>query len=242
MSSLPRILVLSTFATDTLIEIASGKTTERPGGPAHFIKSNFERMGVPHNIVTGEGPVSVVMEVVDGECQPGKIYTNGSKIRVNGNVPKDSYDGTVINFLDDFDMDQVLQLEGVIELDIGPLTRGGEYRQSRVVAEIPSKEVRERISIIKASDEEYPAIPKEWALEQQEERIMLHTLGSEGCVLWDRGKRYNFAPPSVKPKSALGAGDTIGSAFLAHYLMNGGDAPGACEQAILELDKFFMQQ
>lgn len=238
-SSSPSILVVTTFAKDTMVYVETGERESKPGGPGHWIKETYDRMGVKFTALTSDREVNVEMELVNGEPLPGKIIANGSKIVVDRPM---KYDGVVINFLDDFDLDQLSLIEGTVLLDIAAYTRDGIYKQQRRMVPLPSKEIREKINIIKTNDEEFPWIPEEWVKEQRDERILLHTLGKRGVDLWVRGELTHFDPPKEKPKNVLGAGDTFGAAFLYHILVNGGDAISATTQAVKEIRELFIQK
>lgn len=236
VTPVPSILVLSTYAEDTMVYVETGEQDVKPGGPAYWIEQTYKRMNVPFEMLTGKQMVTVRMELVNGEPLPGKVITHGSKIIVEKDLVAD---GILINFLDDFEISQVLKLTGTILLDIAPYTRTGEFRNQRRNVDLPSRDIREKISIIKSNHEEYPYLPAEWIEEQKQERIFIHTLGARGLELWDRGTVTKFDPPKQKAKNMLGAGDTFGAAFLFKYLQSAGDANEACVAAIEEVGSLF---
>lgn len=61
-------------------------------------------------------------------------------------------------------------------------------------------------------------------------RMVLLTLGSEGCMAATRDRRQRIAPRKVKAVDATGAGDTFDGSFLAEYLRTG-DVFRAAEHA-----------
>ncbi len=54
-------------------------------------------------------------------------------------------------------------------------------------------------------------------------RMVVLTLGAEGCVAAAPDARQRFRPHKVEAVDATGAGDTFDGAFLAEYLSTGGD-------------------
>ncbi len=232
----PTILVLSTYAEDRMIYLETGEREVRPGGPALWIERTYKRMGVPYRIITSGQMVLVDLELVKGEPLPGKVRTNGSRVVI---AEEQTAAGILINTLDDFDLNQVLKLNGTVLLDIAPYTRTGEFLDQRRNVDLPPPEVRSRISIIKANHEEYPYMPRVWAEEQKQERILIHTLGKDGLNLFAKGREFHIPAPQGKPKNLLGAGDTFGSAFLAHFVQNGGDAKAACIEAVNQVASLF---
>jgi len=234
-----QILAVSTFANDTVIFKDSGRVEKCRGGPGFWIKREFDRLQVPHHFLLGTHETSVEVEIVHGEILPGKNITHGSRILVR---QPGRYDGILINILDEFDLTQISKLEGAVVLDIANYTRGGPFNQERRMAQMPPLEIRRRIDILKANHEELPYVPQAWRDEQMNERTLLHTLGPSGLDLWCRGRLTHFDAPPIKPKNALGAGDTLGAAFLAFYLMSGGDVLVACRDALLEVEQLFREK
>ena len=235
----PEILVLSTYAEDSMVYMETGETDTRAGGPAHWIEETYKRMEVPHRLITSGIEVTVKMELYEGVPAPGKVYTHGSKIIVEN---EETAEGILINYLDDFDIDQIRKLNGIILFDIAPLTRTGEFRTERKSVELPPADIRSRIEIIKANCEEHPHLPVEWVEEQKQERVYIHTRGKEGLDLWVRGERIHFPAPPEKPKNVLGAGDTFGAAFLFAYITNGRDGEQACKSALAQVRELFIQK
>lgn len=137
-----------------------------PGGPAIWIQRALEDLGVSPQIITGDKPVSTEVVLVNGEPLPGKLFTNNSRITLSERL---CADGFIINFLDDFAIEQVRDLTGVVLLDIAPYTRVGPFRQEKAPFPLPGADVRGSIDILKANHEEYPYIPEEWAEEQKRE-------------------------------------------------------------------------
>ena len=235
----PSICALSTFCEDTCIYSESGKTEITPGGPAIWIQRALGALGVSPRIITGDKPVSTEVVLVKGEPLPGKLFTNNSRICLPDKIIAD---GFIINFLDDFDIEEVKELSGVVLLDIAPYTRVGPFRQEKAPVPLPPREVRAAIDILKANHEEYPFIPQEWAEEQKRERILLHTLGRGGVDLWVRGTLTHFDARYLEVKNVLGAGDTFGSSFLYYYLTNGHDAAEACVRAMETVYQFLVEK
>lgn len=235
----PTVLVLSTYAEDSMVYMETGETETRAGGPAHWIEEAYKRMGVAHRIITSGIEVTVKMELYEGVPLPGKVYTHGSKIVVDEDQ---SAAGILINFLDDFDISQIRKLNGVILFDIAALTRTGEFRTERQSVALPDPDIRTRIDIIKANHEEHPHLPPEWVEEQKRDRIYIHTRGKDGLDLWIQGEHVHFEAPPEKPKNVLGAGDTFGAAFLAAFISNGENAEAACRTALAEVRELFVQK
>lgn len=235
----PSIVAISTFCEDTCIYSESGKTEVTPGGPAIWIQRALEGLGVLPRIITGDRPVSTEVVLINGEPLPGKLFTNNSQITLPENL---AADGFIINFLDDFAIEQVTRLSGVVLLDIAPYTRVGPFRQEKAPVPLPSAEVRAAIDIVKANREEYPFIPEEWTEEQKRERILLHTLGRGGVDLWVRGTLIHFDARYLEVRNVLGAGDTFGSHFLYYYLTNCKDAGDACVRAMEAVYHFLLEK
>jgi len=232
MAKPPVITVISTFAADTLIDAATGRREEKPGGPAYWIGKTYERLGIPHRFITGTARTTVEMEILNGEPGPGKMITQGSRIVIDEPL---SSDGFLVNILDDFDIEQILRLDGVTALDIAGYTRAGPFLQQRKPPSVPAAAVRERLSIIKANNEEYGLMPESWRAEQAAQRVLLHTRGSAGVDLHVRGRLHHFESPCARPKTVIGAGDTLGASFLAHFLLLERDAAEACRAALADL-------
>lgn len=235
----PSLCAISTFCEDTCVYSESGETQVSPGGPAVWIKKALEAFGVSPTIITGDRQVSTEVVLVKGEPLPGKLFTNNSRIHLTENL---AADGFIINFLDDFAIEQVVKLSGVVLLDIAPYTRVGPFRQEKATVPLPPRNVRAAIDILKANHEEYPFIPNEWAEEQKRERILLHTLGRDGVDLWVRGALTHFDARYLEVRNVLGAGDTFGSSFLYYYLTNGHDAGDACQRAMETVYQFLLEK
>jgi pfkB family carbohydrate kinase len=235
----PSIYAVSTFCEDTCIYSESGKIEVTPGGPAIWIQRALEAFGVSPHIITGDKPVSTEVVLVKGEPLPGKLFTNNSRIHLSEPLIAD---GFIINFLDDFDIELVKKLSGIVLLDIAPYTRVGPFRQEKASVPVPSREARAAIDILKANHEEYPFIPQEWVEEQKSERILLHTLGRGGVDLWVQGSLIHFDARYLEVRNVLGAGDTFGSSFLYYYLTNGHNPADACMRAMERVYQFLLEK
>ena len=234
MEKAPFIIAVTTFAEDHVIYSESGRREVAAGGPGRWIGEAYRRLGAPHRFVTSGQTVRVEVELVNGEPPPGRIYCQGSRVTLPRGIRAD---GFLVNTLDDFDLQEIEELEGTVLVDIANYTRGGPYKQERRPVPMPPPAVRRRIEIVKANHEELPWMPGEWVAEQKRERILIHTLGKEGLDLWVRGETRHIAAPAGRPKNLLGAGDTLGAAFLFFYIGNGKDAPLAAQQATFEVGR-----
>lgn len=234
----PHITVISTYAQDIIKDLTTEHVEKKRGGGAHWIEKVYTELGVSFDMVTGQDDAVTTVFVENGTAQYGMLN------EVHDIVIEEELhdDGFLINTMqDEFNLNQVAKLEGAVMVDIAGFTREGERGTVQKTCSVimPPKEVREKITIIKANEHEYPCMSQEWIDEQQNERIMLHTLGAGGVDLWIRGELVHIDAPETKPKNTLGAGDTFGAVFLYEYLANDGDAEQACHKATEAVGKLF---
>lgn len=234
----PAVIVVSTYAEDTYFHRGCSEKLVREGGPAHWIERTYARLGVPHKLLTSGKKVTVSMELVNGEPLPGKVFEHNSRVEISAPIQAD---GFVVNVLDLTPIEILKHLEGTVLLDIAHFTRGGPFRQQRKAVALPDEIIREKITILKANEHELPAVPKEWVDEQKQHRILLHTLGAKPLKLWVKGLCHEFNAPELSPPDVLGAGDTLGAAFLYYFLTEQSPII-ACEMALAEVERLFKEK
>lgn len=226
----PHITVISTYAQDIITDLTTAQIEKQRGGGAHWIEKVYQNMGVDFSMITGQQDAVTTVYVENGTALYGTL-DEVHDIEIPTTIVDD---GFLINTMqDEFNLMQIEKLDGVVMVDIAGFTREGERGtvQKKCSVTVPPQAVREKISIIKANEHEYPCLAPEWVEEQQQNRILLHTLGAGGVDMWIKGECIHIDAPETKPKNTLGAGDTFGAVFLYEYLLSGGDCVKACNAA-----------
>lgn len=210
------VAIFSSYARDTIV--VGGQTKVEDRGPARYLTDTLTRLGVPHRVYAGARPADVRIDVVDGvEC--GRIE-RVDPIPVPTPLTADA--SIVSTLLDEFPIDRLPDLPGLIALDVQGFVRnpgGGRRVWSLDPAAWPS------LDIVKAAEYEVPFLADAF-IQSQQQRILLITRGARGATLWDHGAPHDIAAEPVDAPHALGAGDAFLAAFVVERL-RGMAAPDA---------------
>ena len=221
----PTITLVSSFATDRIIQYGQLVRTQR-GGPAYYLMTAFEKSSTQVNVITGE---EMVVDILISK-------KSGEHGRINGNkaiqpLPEIKSPNVVVStLLQEWELTSVINYPGRVFVDIqGYVRDGSDFGKKKYWQE---KEcVNDKIFCMKGTSEEMTYVP-ESQLKKQKGKMLVVTKGKEGVEAYYKGKNYEFRPRHViRSKYAIGAGDTFFANFVSRFVKTG-DFSGSIEHAM----------
>lgn len=203
----PKIGIISSVANDRIRHYFSKTSTTVRGGPATWIIRTIENHSYPYFLVTGDKPAEVELLITpDGES--GSIQSL-PLISLTEPVEADIFIISTIG--QEFDLNKVLDLTGLIALDVQGYVR---TRKSKFL-EIP-REILLRIDIIKATESEYASFSSELR-KILDVKLLIVTKGKRGFDMYQNGNVESISGNIVAATDTIGAGDTFLTAFVLKF-------------------------
>ncbi|EKD68248.1 MAG: hypothetical protein ACD_48C00011G0002 [uncultured bacterium] len=205
------IVVIASFAEDHFER--NGTTSILPGGPAYYIQNALRSLSVEPIIYSGSKPAIVSIALIDGE-ERGKLVEVKPIL-----IPKRiQADAIIVSTVD-----QEFALQDLPEgIRFTLVDLQGYLRSAKGKEEISSQEVWKKISCVKVTEEEFEKLPAQLR-EEQKQRELIITRGSQSVTVWEKGIAYQIPVRPVVVTHALGAGDRFVAAYaVARYR---GDEP-----------------
>lgn len=212
-----KILILSTFTKDKLIDEAGSIIRTQNGGPAFYLAHTFKKEGVPISIKTGPRMEVQILMTKGGEL--GKVPRRPKPKSVKFTAVKTPF-LIISSVLDEFDISNLYTFNGKIFLDVQGYVRNGKDFGKKKPWK-PRKEVFENIFCLKGTKEEIKHVSAQ-LIKRQKRKILLITNGKRGCEVFAYGKRYLVRPQKVvSTNNTIGAGDSFFAYFVAQFIKTG---------------------
>lgn len=205
----PSLTVLSTHATDILLDKDGIELRRQEGGPAFFIEAALTDASTPFIMHTGPRFNVEVMLGVAGELGRMKKTTEDQE------APTVMSPYLLVStVLDEWPL-LIPGFSGMQFIDIQGYVRDGSAFGHKRPLEIPDGFAP---FCIKGTEEEVRCLPQAF-IEEQKQRCLIVTKGAAGADVYLAGEKTALAPTEVvTAKDTLGAGDTFFSYVVAAYL------------------------
>lgn len=205
----PLLTVLSTHATDILLDKDGIELRRQEGGPAFFIEAALTEANTPFIMHTG--PRFNVEVMIGAEGELGRM----KKTAEDQEAPTVTSPYLLVStVLDEWPL-LVSDFSGAQFIDIQGYVRDGSAFGHKRMLEIPKGFAP---FCIKGTEEEIRFLPPEFT-EEQKQRCLIVTKGAAGADVYLGGEKTSLAPAEiVTAKDTLGAGDTFFSHVVAAYL------------------------
>lgn len=203
------ITIIASYAQDHITNTATHRTATRHGGPAYWIEQTIKSLRVPHRVVAGR-PARVRV-VVDHHGEHGTMERVD---RIDLRRPTKAKAFIISTVHDEFDLNIIPQLCGIVAVDIQGYVRAAHTRGQKLV--LPSL-VRRKVAIMKGTIHEYRALAPALQYDQKR-RILIITKGQRGALVYDHGKRFIVKAHPVHAVNTIGAGDVFLAAFVVKYI------------------------
>jgi hypothetical protein len=229
------VTLVSTYTEDVLVDDFGTTLRSVKGGPAYFISKALEDIEIPVTCVTGDPMTVEILLRTDGEF--GRIVD----IPKRQTLPRDISDWVIVStVLDEWDIINTVAKPKYLCVDLQGFVRDGrEFGSKHAWAEAINA-----ISIaycIKGTKEEISFLPPE-AIEQQKQKLLVITDGSEGLDLYFKGTRTHIDGVTIRGlPDTIGAGDTFFGYFVGG--MHAGAAPAeAARNAVVKTAEFLQRK
>ncbi len=227
------ISVISTYASDRLIDGRTGKITkEQKGGPVLYIVQALESLGLEPKVYTGEEMLVEILVKDDDEF--GKIHEPETKSQ----LPQlETASAIVSTLLDEWDLTNARDYMGKLFVDIqGYVRDGSAFGKKKAWFEI--KDLAPAIFCLKGNEVEIETLPPEVIADQKENRMLIVTKDSSGVEVYYKGQSYIASPQEIlHPPHTIGAGDTLFANFVAKF-METEDIKQSTDFALAQTSKF----
>lgn len=229
MSNIENISVVSTYATDRLID---AKTMEvrsvQRGGPVLYIVRALEELGLKPEVYTGEEMLVEILVKDDDEF--GKIH----EPRITKTLPNISTKSAIVStLLREWDLSNAENYSGKLFVDIqGYVRDGSEFGKKKKWENIVS--IAPYIFCLKGNDIEIAMLPAEVVKDQKKNRMLIITKDKKGVDVFYKGQYLSSEPNSIiNPPNTIGAGDTFFANFVYQFIKTS----NAEKSAIFALNK-----
>lgn len=203
-----KIAVVSTEANDILINSEGKIFSRQPGGPTLFIERALKDSRVPYKLFKSD--VIDVHILVTDEGEFGKVPSRPIQRKLGElNVRQWAIVSTVLNewIINDGPLPDKL----FIDLQ-GFVRDGNDFGKKRRWEEI--NEFADKVFCLKGTEEEVACLPPA-IIEDQKNRLLIITKGTEGADIFDRRKFTHISVEEVTGiPNTIGAGDS----FLAYFV------------------------
>lgn len=211
------ITILSTFASDKLINKQGVVFAKQKGGPAFYLKSVFEREKILFILKTGSRINVDILITKNGEF--GKIKKKPLIKNIQFSKIKTPY-LLISSIANEFNLKGLSDFYGLLFFDAQGYTRNGDNFGQKFFWKA-NQTVFDKIFCLKGTKEELSNIPKNY-FEAQKQKILLVTKGAGGCEVFAFGERFIVKPKKViKTDNTIGAGDTFFAFFVSQFIKTG---------------------
>lgn len=225
------ITVLSTYATDVLVDDRKRVISKQIGGPARFINQVFDAEAVPYQLFTNKG--FTVKILLDSSGEHGKVdhanvTKSAAKLTLNDWV-------LVSTILKDWDLSSIKPVPRLFVDIQGYVRRNNRFGGKRVSSEFAK--VADNIYCLKGTEEEIGYLPAD-IIEKQSNKLLLVTKGKQGVDVYHKGSCVTVDTiPVENLRDTVGAGDTF-FAYVVAFMSRGMDAVDATTKACVMTSHF----
>ncbi len=215
MSTMP-LSVVSSFATDTLVNQSGKILNQQAGGPAFFIESALKKAKIPYKLFSGKTIGVEILVTPSGEF--GRVIT--SPVQKSTDSLKFSDWAIISTVLDEWRLAEPLPEKLFVDLQ-GYVRDGKDFGKKKVNETI--NQLAGSVFCLKGTKEEVGYLSST-AQERQKKQLLVVTDGDKGVEVFNQGTYTKMVPKKVKSlRNTIGAGDT----FLAYFVasMYQGNAP-----------------
>lgn len=211
------ISIVSTHATDTLVDPAGRIISKQPGGPMAFIERVLRISNTPYNSFNGDVVDTQILITDSGEFGKAPVLPTSRSL-------SELYTSrwTIIStVLDEWVISEAPLPERLFVDLQGYVRDGHDFGKKHAWGIDP--DLVSNIYCLKGTAEEIDCLSPVM-LRSQKKRLLIVTHGAEGAEIFDHGQHYVIAPNRVDGLAdTIGAGDT----FLANFVvaMFNGAAP-----------------
>lgn len=224
------IKVFSTYTRDYIYNKKNKLISVKKGGPAFFIEKVFKKNKVNHKIISKKADISI--KVING-LEKGVLKNNLKEDKISKILKCDTL---MISTVDkEWILKNKVSPEINIFLDAQGYVRGG--RKNKVIYKL---DFWNEIFCMKCNEQELNEIPDE-IIENQKRKILIITKGSNSLVAYIKGKKHIFNIKKMKPRDAIGAGDTLFASFVSCFTKTN-DATKSINIAIKETSNFLSKK
>ncbi len=233
MTKIENIAVVSTFATDRLIDSKTGWIiNEQKGGPILYLIQALEKLGLKPEVYSGK---ELLVEILIEESDEfGSIKETPQKAPLPDIKSSSAIVSTLLN---EWDLSNAKDYKGKLFVDIqGYVRDGSDFGKKKAWDEV--RVLASHIFCLKGNDVEIAQLPEDVVLGQKRERMLIITKDKRGVDIYYKGRVYNLEPDIiVKPKHTIGAGDTFFANFVYEFLSSG-DIESATKFALDKTSNF----
>ncbi|RJR30429.1 hypothetical protein C4564_00425 [Candidatus Microgenomates bacterium] len=230
------ISVVSTYATDRLIDASTMRTIkEQRGGPVLYIIRALNNLGIEPQIFVGDDMLVEILIKQDDEF--GKIH-EPAHIRP---LPSINTSSTIVStLLNEWSLNNAVSQTGKLFVDIqGYVRDGSSFGKKKEWSEI--EELAPFIFCIKGNEVEVNMLPQSVINGQSQNRMLVVTKGKGGVEIHYQNQSYIFVPSEIpNPPNTIGAGDTWFANYVYKFMETGNvevSATFAIDQTVKFLQK-----
>lgn len=203
-----KFVIISSLAIDHITD-TKGVLRKRKGGPALWICRVLKKFNIPFTLIKGSRSAVVDIRLTnDGEHgKARKVYP------ISIHTPRTAKVFILSTIGNEFPIEQWKLLRGTLVVDFQGYIRDAHMTGTRI--NIPNS-VTQHIGIVKVTTPELLYLPSTFVTSQKR-RILIITHGAAGFEVFCRGKWYEFASKGSVLSDAIGAGDTLLTAFAIEW-------------------------
>jgi sugar/nucleoside kinase (ribokinase family) len=202
------IIVVSTLATDWIVDDSGGPPRPVPGGPGHYIPRALQLLGAPCNLITGS---AVNVEVRHGD--DGEVYRLEAIPRIP--LPPSLVAPAVIvsPIVQEIDPDAFPDVTGLLALDIQGLVRRPEVWTDATEGPFHLAPLLRRAALVKGSVDEVALLDDE-SRDALACTTLLLTGGHRGARIIAPEGETRVDANRVETENTIGAGDSFLAALV----------------------------
>lgn len=215
MTRIESIAVVSTFATDRLIDSKTRRViNEQKGGPILYLTRALEKLGLKPEVYSGD---ELLVEILIEENDEFGSIKESPKSQPLPDIKSKS--ALVSTLLDEWSLSNADNYHGKLFVDIqGYVRDGSDFGKKRAWNEV--RELSPSIFCLKGNEIEIAQLPKDVVEDQKRQRMLIVTKGRQGAEIYYKGESCSLKPEVVvKPKNTIGAGDTFFANFVYMFLL-----------------------
>ncbi|MBI5358199.1 hypothetical protein HZB69_01045 [Candidatus Amesbacteria bacterium] len=214
MSRTKNISVVSSYATDRLIEARPGKVIrEQKGGPVLYLAHALEKHGLHPEIFTGEKLLVEILVKQNDEF--GSIKQKPERLPL---PPIKTGSAIVSTILDEWDLSNAGEYPGLLFVDIqGYVRDGSDFGEKKAWEDV--RNIAPFVFCLKGNTVEIGMLPPDIIENQKKDKMLIVTKDKAGTEVFFRGNHVISAPSRiVHPPNTIGAGDTFFANFVYQFM------------------------
>lgn len=228
-----KISVISSFATDRLIDGKTGKViNEQGGGPILYLTQALEKLELKPKLFYGEELLVEILVMEHDEF--GSIKEQPKRLPFPDVVTPSAIVSTL---LDEWDLTNANQYSGLLFVDVQGYVRDGtDFGKKKAWKDV--EHLAPFIFCIKGNEVEIGQLPGNVVEDQKRNRMLIVTKDRNGVDIFYKGRSLSLTPQKVVfPKHTIGAGDTFFANFVYQF-MEAEDIEDAATFALERTTKF----